>query len=62
MLPESMLEKIITIADKFFSKNPKKLTTELPVDRILKKLSKNGSDKPERFLELCRELNFDPAK
>jgi len=51
MKPKSLAEKIITYADKFFSKKPGKLEIEKPINKIREKLSKHGSDKVIQFDE-----------
>lgn len=45
MRPKSLVEEIITYADKFFSKNPEKLGKEKTAKQIREKLSKHGQDK-----------------
>lgn len=49
MKPKSVEEKIITYADKFFSKDKGKLETEKSVRRVREKLSKHGSEKVRKF-------------
>ncbi len=49
MLPQSIEEEIVCYADKFFSKNPKKLTLPKTPDIILEKLKKYGPDKADKF-------------
>lgn len=49
MKPQSIEEKIITYADKFFSKDPDKLGTQKTVGKIREKLSKHGIEKVEKF-------------
>jgi uncharacterized protein len=49
MLPQSIEEQIICYADKFYSKNGKAAGEEKPVQKILKKLGKYGSEKVQRF-------------
>jgi uncharacterized protein len=57
MLPISTEEKIICLADKFFSKKIDSLEKEENIDQIKKELSKFGVDKVERFEELLEEFN-----
>ena len=49
MKPKSVEQKIITYADKFFSKDPKKIWKEKSVDKIREKLLKHGIDKVTKF-------------
>ncbi len=49
MKPKTLEQKIITYADKFFSKDPAKLETEKSIRRIREKLSKHGENKVEKF-------------
>lgn len=52
MLPSSLEEKLICLADKFYSKSkPEKIKS---VDQIRKSLSKYGEDSVERFNELTK--------
>lgn len=51
-LPESIEEKLICLADKFFSKSGK--MTEKPLCRIRQSMEKFGSGPLKRFDELCR--------
>lgn len=52
MLPESIEEKIICYADKFFTKIPGRLEQELAVEDICAGLSKYGADKVAGFQAL----------
>ena len=49
MKPKSLEQKIIAYADKFFSKDPKKIMKEKSVDKIREKLLKHGIDKVAKF-------------
>jgi len=49
MLPVSIEEEIICYADKFFSKNPGKISTPKDPEEIIKKLSQHGKGKAETF-------------
>lgn len=49
MKPKSIEQKIITYADKFFSKHPEKIQKEKPVEKIREKLLKHGEDKVRKF-------------
>ncbi|MGH7601094.1 MAG: HD domain-containing protein [bacterium] len=55
-LPESLEEKIICLADKFYSKTPHKLFREKKLHKIHKKLGKFGPQAVARFEEWCRLL------
>lgn len=44
-LPVSLEEQIVCFADKFYSKNPKKLDQEKSLDKIHKKMEKFGGEK-----------------
>ena len=49
MTPQSLEEQIICYADTFYSKNPKKLTTEREVEKIIKGLERFGDHKVAIF-------------
>ncbi len=51
MFPETLEEKIIAFADKFYSKNPDGIVVEKSIDKILKDLEKYGKDKVKIFEE-----------
>lgn len=55
-LPESLEEKIICFADKFYSKTPHKLFREKKLHKIHQKLGKFGPEATARFEEWCRLL------
>ncbi len=55
-LPLSLEEKIICVADKFFSKDPEKLWKEKPLERIEKNIGKYGDEPLERWRALAREV------
>lgn len=49
MTPQSIEEKIICYADKFYSKKPRYLNNPKPMEKIRKKISKYGPDKIKVF-------------
>ncbi|MDZ7289871.1 MAG: HD domain-containing protein [candidate division KSB1 bacterium] len=53
-LPVTIEEKIICLADKFYSKTPHKLFREKKPQRIHEKLGKWGPEVVARFEDLCR--------
>jgi len=55
-MPVSVEEKIICLADKFFSKKPKKLFKEKSLSKIEKGLKKRGVHIARRFRELHEEI------
>lgn len=55
-MPVSLEEKIICLADKFYSKKPKKLFKEKSLEKIRKNLEKYGAQMAERFDTLCTEI------
>lgn len=57
MLPESIEEKVITMADKFFSKNPNK--SDLTLKDIEIEVSKYGEGPLKRFKELKKLLKLE---
>lgn len=59
-LPETIEEKLICYADKFFSKSGI-LTAEKPLDRVLKSMEKHGADTLDRFIRL-HKLFADTGK
>jgi uncharacterized protein len=50
MIPETLEERIICYADKFFSKNPNGSSEEKPLEHIIQGLKPYGEDKVSRFL------------
>ncbi|MFA6924840.1 MAG: HD domain-containing protein [Bacteroidales bacterium] len=52
MLPTSIEEKIICVADKFYSKNMKQLTTPKSVEEIFKDIERFGKEKPLKLKEM----------
>ena len=52
MIPETMEEKLICFADKFYSKT--KLDHEKPIEKIRAGLAKHGSESVDRFDEWCK--------
>lgn len=58
MLPLSLEEKIVCVADNFYSKEDKWLLRPKPLSLILKNLERYGSDKTRRFLQLCKDIHF----
>lgn len=60
MTPQSLEEKLICYADKFFSKSGD-ITREKPLEKVIASISRHGDDSLSRFLKLhsllcCREL------
>jgi len=55
-LPETIEEKLICVADKFFSKKPSKLWDEKPVEKISKSLAKHGGFVAARWRALETEF------
>ncbi len=55
-LPVSLEEKIICIADKFYSKSGRKLWNEKKPHKIYKGLAKWGQPTIERWENLCKEI------
>lgn len=51
MLPLSLEEKIICVADKFFSKNGKSNHEERSLDRVIKVIKRYGDPNLKRFME-----------
>ena len=58
MKPKSIEEKIITYADKFFSKDPEKIGSEKSPDKIIEKLRKHGDDKVAKFEKWHKKFNI----
>jgi uncharacterized protein len=56
MLPLSIEEKIICLADKFFSKSSKNLRQEKSYEEIISSLSKHGKEKADAFIRLYNDL------
>lgn len=55
-LPLSLEEKIICVADKFFSKRPGKLWRKEKPEKIEKSLARHGADAVRRWRDLCHEV------
>jgi len=51
MVPITLEEKIITYADKFFSKNKEYLQKEKSIEQVKKELAQYGKDKVQKFDE-----------
>ena len=60
MIPISIEEKIICLADKFFSKNPTRSGQELSIENINQSLAKFGTHKVTAFQQLLNQ--FMPVK
>jgi uncharacterized protein len=58
-LPVTLEEKIVCVADKFYSKTPAKLWHEKPLAKIASSLAKYGPDVARRWEKLSRELLGD---
>lgn len=56
LLPETLEEQLVCLADKFFSKsgNPSK---EKDLERVRRSMQKFGADSTERFEALCTQFN-----
>ncbi len=52
MLPETIEEKLVCWADKFFSKNPGQLWSELSFEVAAERIARHGEPSLQRFLEL----------
>jgi uncharacterized protein len=55
-MPVTIEEKIICLADKFYSKNPEKLFKQKSLGKIRKNLRKRGKHIVRRFDDLCEEI------
>lgn len=58
MLPETIEEKIICFADKFYSKKPEKLFEESSIEKIKESVAKYGGDNIKRLDELLKLFNM----
>ena len=58
MVPESIEEKIICVADKCFSKKRRDHTEEKPLDLVLKEIAGYGEERLRFFEALLRELRL----
>lgn len=59
MTPQSIEEKIICYADKFYSKSTKNLIIPKPLDKVKKSISKYGSDKWNVFEGMMEMFGTD---
>lgn len=57
MIPTTIEEKIICVADKFFSKNSDSLTKEKSIEEIRKNMAKFGQESLLRFDTLLQEVS-----
>ena len=57
LLPETKEEKLICLADKFFSKSGS--MTEKSMEKVYKSMAKHGEKPLQRFLELCRLFHME---
>lgn len=55
-VPETMLERLICYADKFFSKSGD--MQRKPLDKVIKSMERFGDESLRRFLELHREFGI----
>lgn len=58
MVPKTVEEKIICVADKYFSKSPKKNGKIITTADVVDELEKISPDHAERFMTWARELNL----
>ncbi|MEN8226446.1 MAG: phosphohydrolase, partial [Bacteroidota bacterium] len=56
MMPLSVEEEIVCYVDKFFSKNPGRLSTPKDPEKIIQKLESYGADKPKIFKTLMNKF------
>ena len=56
LLPATTEEKIIYLADKFFTKKPKQLTREIPLKEIQEKLAATSEESVEFFEAVYHQL------
>ncbi|MDE6396343.1 MAG: HDIG domain-containing protein [Muribaculaceae bacterium] len=60
LVPETVLERLICYADKFYSKNPGSLTVRKPGDRVRISMARHGDSTLARFEAL--EAEFGPVE
>jgi len=58
MIPVSLEEKIICVADKFFSKNRNYHTKEKPLSLVIDEVSRYGEERLAFFMSLLKELRL----
>lgn len=58
MMPITIEEQIICLADKFFTKNKNKIHVEKNLEEIKNDLSKFGDDKVARFNNFLKKFNY----
>ncbi|MCM1337621.1 MAG: HDIG domain-containing protein [Candidatus Amulumruptor caecigallinarius] len=59
-LPESMVERLVCYADKFYSKTPGRLTEAKPLERVRASMAAFGPEQSERFEAMHREFGINP--
>ena len=57
LLPETKEEKLICLADKFFSKSGS--MSEKSMEKVYKSMAKHGDGPLQRFIELCRLFHIE---
>ncbi len=57
LLPETKEEKLVCLADKFFSKSGS--MKEKNMEKVYKSMAKHGMDSLQRFIELCRLFHLE---
>lgn len=56
LVPQTLLERLVCYADKFYSKNPERLTVKKPMERVRAEMAKHGIDALARFDALAAEF------
>lgn len=59
LMPQTDLEKLICYADKFFSKNPGKLSDIKSVERVKAEMERHGAESLDRFNRLHEHFGID---
>jgi len=57
MTPQTLEEKLVCYADKFYSKSGD-IRAEKPFDRVIKSIARHGEDAATRFMELHHEVGI----
>lgn len=58
MIPVSIEEKIVCLADLFYSKIPKRETEEISIEEIKSKLEKHGKEKIKILEQWCKDFKI----
>lgn len=56
LMPGTLLERLICYADKFFSKNPERLSEQKSLETVRSELARHGAESLSRYNDLYKEF------